>query len=135
MLLYVKCVLLQDWSEYRRPRLVIRTLHAQLSWTYQVRTFPMHQPAKWVNFVCREIVNSSSVILHSVVRHPYHRLVSTYEAAEAGWLYGWRKTSFSGFIQRIVDEFARGDLMNSHWRPFYDACSYCSLPYNFISKV
>ena len=45
LLLYVKCVLIQDRSEYRRPWLVIRTLHAQLSWTYQVRTFLMHLPA------------------------------------------------------------------------------------------
>ena len=25
--------------------------------------------------------------------------------------------------------------MDVHWRPYYAACSYCDLPYNFISKV
>ena len=25
--------------------------------------------------------------------------------------------------------------MNVHWRPYYAACSYCDLQYNFISKV
>ena len=40
----------------------------------------------------------------------------------------------------VIGEAAKCDedkcsSMNVHWRPYYAACSYCDLQYNFISKV
>ena len=61
------------------------------------------------------------------------------------WIYKWftdhyGEPSFPKFVDMIIDGAARcGEdkcsSMDVHWRPYYAACSYCDLQYNFISKV
>ena len=69
-----------------------------------------------------------------------NKLVKTKE-----FLYNWFKEkygepSFPKFVDMIIEVAAKcGEdscsSMDVHWRPYYAACSYCDLPYNFISKV
>ena len=69
-----------------------------------------------------------------------NKLVKTKE-----FLYNWFKEkygepSFPKFVDMIIEGAAKcGEdscsSMDVHWRPYYAACSYCDLPYNFISKV
>ena len=68
-----------------------------------------------------------------------NKLVKTKE-----FLYNWFKEkygepSFPKFVDMIIEGAAKcGEdscsSMDVHWRPYYAACSYCDLPYNFISK-
>jgi len=95
-----------------------------------------------------------SVFTFSFVRHPFLRLVSTYQnkVVEHG-LHGYDSVAlkwieamktqyrrpdlpehpnFAEFADMILDQ---GPLFNPHVMPFYYRCDYCNIHYNFIGHM
>ena len=53
-------------------------------------------------------------------------------------MYG--EPSFEKFVKVIIEGYQKChegpcQSMDEHWRPYFAACSYCNLKYDFISKV
>ena len=53
-------------------------------------------------------------------------------------MYG--EPSFEKFVKVIIEGYQTChegpcQSMDEHWRPYFAACSYCNLKYDFISKV
>ena len=87
----------------------------------------------------------------SIVRHPFERLVSTFQDKIVDQSAGpWRVqilklnyggVSFAHFAAMILDQagkFCRQMntcTMDSHWLPFISRCGYCNIPYTVIARA
>ena len=100
---------------------------------------------KWGESINRstyeEFAKDSNLTTFTFVRHPFERLVSAYidklekhQHISAKYDKIMERKSFPEFVEIVLQEFETSKI-NPHWKPYFNRCFHCAIPYNVIGRI